>query len=165
MVAASACLGYALPHNELATPPYVKPAAAWLETHAQDTLGATIFTNSPEFAAALPRSPAIGGAAVRFIVAPDMTWEIAQLSNPANGQRAALERIARTELFPPSVVWNEIAPDSIPPRSLFVLRDDPRLPLLMPAAVWGGRVEQIGRGDSFTVGRLVPAAAPGAALQ
>jgi hypothetical protein len=159
-VALAACVGLALPRNEMKTPVYFEPALAWLNAHAPEIRRTTIYTNSPVIPFGIASSPKLAESDVRFIVAPDILWEIDQLSNPANGQRAALRRVAARELFGTSVPWDELSPDAVPADSLFVLDADPRLPATMPSAVWAGRLEQIGGGDFFTINRLVP---PGSA--
>jgi len=156
-VGIAACLGLAMPRGQLATPEFVSPALAWLADHADEVGGATLYTNSPELAFAIARAPGLGPDQIRFIVAPDMLWEIGELSNVANGQRHALQRIARDRLFPPSLPWNEIGPDTVPRRSLFVLRHDPRLPLLLPETAWANRRETVGGGEGFTIERVRPA--------
>ena len=154
-----ACIGVALPRDDMTTPVYFRPALAWLNTHAQEVRGATIYTNSPVMPIGIASSPKLVGFEVRFIVPPDMMWEINELSNPDNGQRNALQGMARTELFGRSVLWDEISPDSVAPNSLFLLRADPRLPLVLPAGLWAGRLEEIASGEFFTINRVVPSGA------
>ena len=156
-VALAAGLGLALPRDEMRTPSLFTPALAWLNDHPREVHGATIYTNSPVMPFGIASAANLVDTDVRFIVAPDTMWEIIELSNPENGQRDALQRIARAELFGPSVSWSELSPDSMPPKSLFLLRQDPRTPSVMPDAVWAGRLDRIGGDQHFTVARVVPA--------
>ncbi len=156
-VALAALGGLVLPRTEMKTPVYFEPALAWLNAHAREIRGATIYTNSPVIPYGIASSSKLLESDVRFIVAPDIRWEIDELSNPANGQREALRRVAAEELFGRSVWWDEISPDSVPSKSLFLLDADPRLPAMMPDAVWAGRLEKIAGGAFFTIDRVVPA--------
>jgi len=153
------CVGLGLPRDELTTPSYFQPVLAWLRQHPEEVRDATIYTNSNVMPFAIATSREGPERHVRFIVAPDNLWEIRELSNAENGQRAALLRLAATEFFGPSVLWNDISPDTIPSSSLLVLRHDPRLASVMPQAVWAGRLEEVARGRWFTIARLVPAGA------
>jgi hypothetical protein len=158
-VALTACLGLPLPRGEQATPVYFRPALAWLRDHAQDIRGATIYTNSAVMAFGIAHTANLTGTEVRFIGPPDILREFTALSNPDNGQRAAIWRAARQELFGKTIFWNELSPDSIPPNSVFLLRLDPRLSSMMTEAVWGSRLEVIATEKNLTVARLVPAGA------
>jgi hypothetical protein len=157
-VAATACLGLGLQGTGMTTPTYVASAMTWLTEHAAEIRGTTIYTNSPLLPFRIRTSKALAGTDVRFIAAPDVIWEIDGLSDAANGQRDALRRLAHTELFGRSVFWGEIAPESVPAGSLFVLDDDPRLPLILPDARWAGRLQRIASADSLTIARVVPGA-------
>ena len=157
-VAVTACLGLGIQGTQMTTPAYVTPAMTWLNEHAADIRGATIYTNSKLLPFRIAASGALAGTDVRFIAAPDLLWEIDGLSNPDNGQRDALRRLVRTELYGRSVLSDEITPDSIPPGSLFVLYDDPRLAPTLPRAAWAGRLQRIGASDSVTIDRLLPPA-------
>src|SRR5262249_4301693 len=97
------------------------------------------------------------GSDVRFIVAPDIKWELIGLSNPDNGQRDDILRVANTELFGRSAFFDDLSPDSIPQRSFFVLRRDPRLSLSLPESTWANRLQEVAAGEEFTIARLMPA--------
>jgi hypothetical protein len=148
-------LGLLLPLEELATPRYVEPALAWLRAHPEETRGATIYTNRQVMPFALS---AAGMAETHptLIVGPDITWELTELTNPANGQHDTLLHLAATECYGDSVMWDALSPETIAPRSLFVLTHDPRLPLVLPDRVWAGRLETLVDTGSFMVARLVP---------
>jgi hypothetical protein len=156
-VAVTACLGLGIQGTQMTTPAYVPAAMTWLDEHAAEIRGATIYTNSKLLPFRIAASRTLAGTDVRFIAAPDLLWEIDGLSNADNGQRDALRRLARTELFGMTALSDEITPDSIPPGSLFVLYDDPRLALTLPPAVWASRLQRIGGRDSVTIDRLLPA--------
>ncbi|MGH7788336.1 MAG: hypothetical protein ACRERC_15815, partial [Candidatus Binatia bacterium] len=98
-LAAIAGLGLALPRKELATPAYYAAALDWLEANAADVRATTLYTSSAVLPYGIARRAALDGTAVRFLVAPDMGWELEMLSNPHNGQRAALARAAAQELY------------------------------------------------------------------
>lgn len=157
VVAFTACLGLPLPRDEQATPPYIKPALTWLREHAHEIRATTIYTNSAVMAFTITHTADLAETEVRFIVPPDILWEFTELSNPDNQQLDAIRRAARAELYGKNIFWNEIAPDSLPPRSVFLLRADPRLSSMMSMAVWGSRLDEVAAGDSFTIARLVPA--------
>jgi hypothetical protein len=151
-------LGVLLPIGELATPVYFQPVLAWLRAHPDEIRGATIYTNS-QVAAFDITTAGIGASPAKFIVGPDMVWELTELTNPANGQSDRIMRLAATRCYGDSVMWDAISPDTISAPSVFVLRHDPRLPLILPDRVWAGRLEQVVDTDSFTIARAT--AAPG----
>lgn len=157
-LAAIALLGLALPRKELTTPAYYAAALDWLQANAAQVRATTLYTSSQVLPYGIGRRAALDGTAVRFLVAPDVGLELEVLSNPHNGQRAVLERIAAGELFGPSVAARDLTPDSAPPGALFLTRDDPRRPQVLPPEVWDPRLELVARGDGFQVHRLVPAA-------
>ncbi len=151
-VALAAGLGVLLPLEELATPVYFQPALAWLRAHPDEIRGATIYTNSHVMPFGITRV-GITESHPKFIVGPDIVWELDALTNPANGQKDTIMHLAATRCYGESVMWDAISPDSIAPRSIFVLTHDPRLPLILPDRVWAGRLETIVDTDSFTIAR------------
>jgi len=157
-VVIAACLGLGIGGAQMTTPGYVAPTVTWLDEHAAEIRGATVYTNSALLASRIAASPALADTAVRFIVGPDVLFEMNGLSNADNGQRDALLRLTRTELFGPSVFWDELTPDALPRRSLFVLRPDARLALTLPERVWAGHLHRIGTADAVTIDDFVATA-------
>ena len=133
--ALAAGLGLLLPLGELTTPVYFQPALAWLRAHPDEIRGATIYTNSQVMPFGI-NTAGVAESDPKFIVGPDIVWELDELTNPANGQQDAIMRLAATKCYGDSVMADAISPDTIAPRSIFVLRRDPRLPLTLPDRVW-----------------------------
>ena len=152
--ALAAGLGLLLPLGELTTPVYFQPALAWLRAHPDEIRGATIYTNSQVMPFGI-NTAGVAESDPKFIVGPDIVWELDELTNPANGQQDAIMRLAATKCYGDSVMADAISPDTIAPRSIFVLRRDPRLPLTLPDRVWAARLEHLVDTDSFTIARLI----------
>jgi hypothetical protein len=158
-VAFGAGLGLLLPLGELATPAYFQPVLAWLRAHPDEIRGATIYTNAHVMPFGIVTA-GITESHPKFIVGPDIAWELEALTNPANGQQETIMRLAATKCYGDSVMWKDIAPDTLPPRSIFVLAHDPRLPLILPDRIWDARLEHVVETDSFTIARAVPSRGP-----
>jgi hypothetical protein len=158
-VAVGAALGLLLPLGELATPAYFQPVLAWLRTHRDEIRGATIYTNAHVMPFGITTA-GITESHPKFIVGPDVAWELDELTNPANGQQGTIMRLAATRCYGESVMWRDISPDTISPHSMFVLTHDPRLPLILPDDVWDRRLEHVVDTDSFTIARPVPSSGP-----
>src|SRR5262249_43155182 len=123
----------------------------------EEVRGATIYTNSNIMPYAIASASGLESSHVKFILGPDLLWELRELSNPDNGQQGALLRLASLECYGEGVFWNEITPDSIHPRSLFLVGGDPGLSLSLPEAVWWGRLEELAGSELFTIAHPVPA--------
>lgn len=117
--------------------------------------GRSIYTNEPLLAAYLERSGDRPGFAVHYLVQADQLHELTALSNPTNGQRQALLVALRQGFYGTPVFPEELDPRTVPAGTIFMLRDDPRLPLVMPPERWSPwlRVADPGLDGSVTVMR------------
>ncbi len=92
---------------------------------------------------------------MRFLVGVDQYFDIVMMSNPANGQRAALERVSAQSfngtraVLPPALV-----PGAIPEGAWVAVRRDARLEMLLPSATWGPHLQPLEQA-SFRVFRYV----------
>lgn len=132
-----------------------------------DAQGGTrpVFTNEPILAAYLTRRADRPQTQVHYLVQADQLHELTRLSNPANGQQSRLLAAAAHGFFGRPVFPADLDPDRLPPDALFVLRDDARLELVMPADVWSPRLSPLGGGHGRVrvaelreAPRVVPAA-------
>jgi hypothetical protein len=142
---------------DVGCPVYLQPMFEWLRAH-RDRLSGPVLTNSQLLAPYVEsRLPQLD---VRFVAWSDITGDLLQLSNPANGQRDRIRRLCETDLYG-RTLFAPISPDDIPPGTLMALRDDLRLPMLLPDAIWGSRLEVLETGPEYRIVRVV-AATPGA---
>ncbi|MCA9704586.1 MAG: hypothetical protein KDK70_01915 [Myxococcales bacterium] len=110
-----------------------------------------IYTNEPLLAAFLERSGGLPGRDVRYLVQADQLHELSSLSNPASGQRQALLQALRGGFYGTPVFPDELVPERVAPGAVFVLRDDPRLSLVMPPQSWAGLVRVVHPGLGMTI--------------
>ena len=92
-----------------------------------------IFTNAPLLSSVL-----VGAeyGPVHYIVQADQLHEIVALSNPTSGQRQGLLEALAHDFYGPPIFADGFTPAQLPTDAVFVLVDDPRLELVMPAALW-----------------------------
>lgn len=138
-----------------ATAGYLDPVLAWLRAHPEHQ-GAPIYTNAQLLAFFL--SSRLPQADVHHLATLDMGRELTLLTNPHNGQRARIRHLSAIDLYGRTLL-PPVDPDDLPEGALLVLRDDARLPLLLPPALWSSRLEWITRARDFQVGQLRPRAA------
>jgi hypothetical protein len=129
----------------------------WLEAHQAEITG-TIYTNSQLLQLYLSRSGRLQGRAVKFIVAPDHSFEMETLTNHANGQREAIFSTIPAALFGSVAFRDEMKPELVAAGSLFVLEDDERTKLVLPPATWEPRLRTVHTGQRFRVARVERAA-------
>jgi hypothetical protein len=98
------------------------------------------------------RDPALAGLRVRYLVQADQLHEITVLSNPDNGQRAALREQLRRGFYGEPIFPDELRRADVPRGALFALTNDPRLALVLPPERW--RLEVLHRGYAATIARL-----------
>ncbi len=123
--------------------------------------GRRVYTNEPLLAAFLERSDHARGLPrldVRYLVQADQLHELTALANPHNGQRPALLHALREGFYGTPVLPDELSPAAVPAGSIFVLRDDPRLALVMPAELWSPWLEPVHADVGTTL--VVRAASP-----
>lgn len=95
-----------------------------------------IYTNAPLLAAHLRRVDPQRPAAVHYIVQADQLHELVALANPEWSQRQRLLDALSRDFYGVPVLPDALAPQQLPAGALFVLVDDPRLELVLPAARW-----------------------------
>jgi hypothetical protein len=134
---------------------YLVPMTAWLEAHPQER-ASPIYTNAQLLAAFLEHR--LPGADVHHMAAPDIARELV-LTNESNGQRERLLRLCKENLYG-KTLWPPFAPDDFPGNSIFALRNDARLPLILPPDVWGLRLETLVQTPDYQIARLRPSPAP-----
>jgi hypothetical protein len=130
---------------------YLVPMTEWLKTHPQ-AQAAPIYTNAQLLAPFLERH--LPGADVHHMAAPDMTLDFA-LTNERNGQRDRLLRLYKSNLYG-HTLWPPITPEDLPGNAILALRNDVRLPLILPPEVWGSRMETLVQTPDYQIARLRP---------
>jgi hypothetical protein len=126
---------------------------AWLKAHPQEA-AAPIYTNAQLLAPFLEQH--LPGTDVHHMAAPDIARELV-LTNEANGQRERLLQLTRTNLYG-KTLWPPFAPDDLPANAILALRNDVRLPLILPPDVWGPRLEPLVQTPDYQIARLRPTA-------
>jgi hypothetical protein len=141
--------------------PGLEPVVDHLREHPEWD-GRPVYTNEPLLAAFLERSAVEGGGVprldVRYLVQADQLHELTSLANPANGQRQALLDALRQGFYGTPVLPGELAPETAPAGAIFVLRDDPRLALVMPPEQWSRWLRVVHPGVGVTIAVLAPEA-------
>lgn len=112
--------------------------------------GRPLYTNEPLLAAYLRRVGA-GERDVRYLVQADQLHELSALSNPDNGQRQALLAALRQDFYGTPVLPDELEPEAVPLGAVFLLRDDPRLELVMPSERWDSALRVVHPGLGMRV--------------
>lgn len=119
--------------------------------------GRAVYTNEPLLHAYLERaSGSVPRVHVHYLVQADQLHELQSLANPANGQREALLHALRQGFYGTPVLPDALDPAAVPADAIFVLRDDPRLALVMPPAVWTPRLQVVHPGVGTTIAVHVP---------
>jgi hypothetical protein len=136
--------------------PYLPAMAAWLRSHPERARGA-VYTNSPLLAFYLEGSGGIRGVDVRFMMGVDQYFDVIEMSDPANGQRAALRRMIALDLYGRGVTPDTLSPGSVPDDATFALRRDRRLGFLLPDATWSPHLEPLEEGSQYRILRFVAA--------
>ncbi len=135
---------------------YLAPMTAWLKGHPQER-AAPIYTNAQLLAPYLEHH--LPGTDVYHMAGPDMVRELALSTDESNGQRERLLRLSRTDCYG-KTLWPPFTPDDLPADAILALRSDARLPLLLPPAVWGPRLEPLVQTPDYQIARLRPGTAP-----
>jgi len=121
--------------------------------------GRAVYTNEPLLHAALERSAGQRGmprVTVHYLVQADQLHELTSLTNPANGQRQALLDALHQGFYGVPVLPEALDPAQVPADAVFVLREDPRLDLVMPPATWSSRLQVVHPGVGITIAVLAP---------
>jgi len=132
--------------------PELEDTVAHLREHPEWN-GRRVYTNEPLLAAFLERTAGEGmpSLQVHYLVQADQLHELTSLANPENGQRQALVDALRQGFYGTPVLPDELAPETVPADSIFVLRDDPRLVLVMPAERWSPWLQVVHPGATTTI--------------
>jgi hypothetical protein len=130
----------------------------WLEAEVarSPVEGLQIYTNSKMLPLYVERSGRLPGVRVRFLLAVDMSFEMTQLTNEANGQRAAVRATAPPAIFGDVVFPDDITPARVRPGTLFALTNDARTKLLLPPAIWEKHLHKIDTIDGVLMARFEP---------
>jgi hypothetical protein len=119
--------------------------------------GRVVYTNEPLLHAYLERTSAsVPRLEVRYLVQADQLYELESLSNPHNGQRQALLDALRQGFYGTPVLPDALDPAAVSADAIFALREDSRLALVMPPAVWTPRLQVVHSGVGTTIAVLVP---------
>ncbi|MFT3769681.1 MAG: hypothetical protein QM820_29950 [Minicystis sp.] len=110
-----------------------------------------VFTNIALLMPYAARTGALRGRSLRFVLQGDHLVELRDLSNPHNGQRARVALAVYRGTFGDTVDATTMAPASLAPGTPFILREDERNELTMPAAVWGPALREVFRLKRFSV--------------
>ena len=138
-----------------ATARYLDPILAWLQAHP--ARGADpIYTNGQLLALFLERR--LPRADVHHMAGTDMARELTLLTNQDNGQRDRIRQLCAVDLYG-RTVFPPLAPEDLPSDALLALREDVRLPLLLPPATWSSRREMLFETPDCRIARLRPAVA------
>ncbi|MDI1449535.1 hypothetical protein [Polyangium sp. 6x1] len=130
--------------------PTLAPIAAWLEENPI-AAGREIYTNHQLLVPYLARTQRGPAARARFLLAVDHHFELVHLSNPANGQRAAVLDAIPRAVFGDVVPPEQLDPAIVPPGTVFVLIDDARTKQILPPETWGQKLQPIHAGQGFRV--------------
>jgi hypothetical protein len=100
----------------------------WLRSHPEE-LGPprVVVTNLKLLDASLAENKDLPTLHVRCLIQTDNAYELRELTNPENGQRARILALARWRFYGEGVLADEFAAAPGPPGALVVLARDPRL--------------------------------------
>lgn len=139
--------------SRFATARYLDPTLAWLR-ESPDRIASPIYTNSQVLGLFLETR--LPGAEVVHLAGRDIHREVVLLTNPHNGQRERILSLCATDLYG-RTLFEPIEPDDLPADALLVMREDPRLSLLLPDEIWAGRVDWLVRTNDLRIGRMITA--------
>jgi hypothetical protein len=125
----------------------------WLEEHAPP---GEIYTNHQLLAPYMVRQGHPLASRTKFMLAADHQFELVHLSNPANGQRAAVLDAIPKAVFGAVVYPEELDPARVRPGTWFVLINDVRTDQILPPERWKSRWKSITETDGIRVYELLP---------
>lgn len=108
---------------------------AWLRAHPADRTSPVVVTNLKLLDATLTFTKDAPPAEVRCLIQVDNEYELTQLTDAANGQRARVFSMARWRFYGRGVLAREFAADPGPPGALVVLKKDARVEPVDPEAL------------------------------
>jgi hypothetical protein len=129
---------------------YLDPIVGWLEDHPEAARN-PIYTNSQLLAPFLEARGRPPGT-VFYLAGVDSIRE-QMLANEENGQRARLRTFAENDLYG-KMITRSIAPEDLPAGSLFALRVESRLPLLLPDDLWAPHLEVLAESPHYRIARV-----------
>jgi len=135
--------------------PEMMAVETWLEGHVEEARGRPLVTNLPVLKARLERRGVATGGVV-FLLRADQEHEVEVLSDPANGQRAALWRALEGNFYGAPLRPGAVERSLAGREALFVLVDDPRLDSTLPPKVWWPRMEELFAAGGTTIARVRP---------
>jgi hypothetical protein len=159
VVAAVAPVPWLLPTTDLAvaeTHPELAAAMAWLADHPRPAHAGPVYTNMHLLATGARRAGVLPGIEVRQLVQFDQLAELTRLTNPHVGQRRRILALLEHRFYATPVLPDALRPERMPDHSLFVLVDDRRLELVMPAELWRPHLEPLAAGPGWRILALRP---------
>lgn len=139
--------------------PYLAGMVGWIEGHRAEIRG-PVYTNSPLLGPHLERPLHRVDVDVRFMIGVDQHHDLALMTNAANGQRETLLGLMTTDLYGHGVAPGVLNPASLPDGTLFMLRRDRRITLLMPSRTWARHLTSLLEAREFQVLRFTRAPRP-----
>jgi hypothetical protein len=136
--------------TDVARPRYLDLIAGWLTEHRDEWTG-PIYTNAQLLAPFVARR--FPGTEIYHMAGVDIANGLVLLTNTENGQRDRIRRLASADLYG-KTLFPPINPEDLPARALIALRDDVRLPLLLPDSVWSGQLEMLVEDPDYKIARL-----------
>lgn len=129
------------------------PIAAWLDAHPPQS---DVYTNHQLLVPYLVRTDHPLASRTKFLLAADHYFELVHLSNPRNGQTAAVLDAIPRSVFGSVVYPEELDPDRVRPGTLFVLIDDARTQQILPPERWNSHLKEVTPNSGFHVYESVP---------
>lgn len=130
-----------------------EPIVAWLEDHPP---AGEIYTNHQLLVPYMVRTDNLLASRTKFMLAVDHQYELVHLSNPANGQRAAVLDALPRSVFGAVVYPEELDPARVRPGTWFILINDARTEQILPPERWKSRLKTITESDWLHVYELLP---------
>jgi len=115
-----------------------------------------IYTNHQLLVPYLVRTDNRYASRTKFMLAADHQFELVSLTNPANGQRAAVLATLPKAVFGNVVYPEELMPDQVRPGTWFVLINDARTEQILPPERWKSRLKLVHKTNWFEVYSLPP---------
>lgn len=148
----------ALDHEEMAqsfplSDATAESIAVWLDNHPPQ---GDIYTNHQILVPYMNRTQHRFASRTKFLLAADHQFELVHLSNPKNGQTAAVLDAIPRSVFGAVVLPEELETDKVRPGTLFVLIDDARTQQILPPDRWNSRLKKISENGGFKVYERVP---------
>lgn len=117
----------------------------------------SVFTNLGLLSTYMQRSGQLPGWRIHYLVQADQLHELTALANPNNGQREAILDALRQGFYGRPIFPEELRPEDVPVGAIFVLREDTRLPMVMPPPQWDGWLRVVHPGTPVTVSERIEA--------